>query len=71
MFRSDRHFKCITRCLDIVCGKVEDLRDVKAVKRAIRAAISSKQYGNEDFISDLVTEACSMLYYFNIIYIYN
>lgn len=42
----------------ITCGSVDDLRDKASVKRAIKAAIGSKQYGDEDFIADLVTEAC-------------
>ena len=45
----------------LVCTSVKDLSSSEQVKNAIRPAISNMQYGNEDFFSDLVTEACSKL----------
>ncbi|XP_065907304.1 T-complex protein 1 subunit theta-like [Dysidea avara] len=42
----------------LVCYTLKDLQDVKEVSRAIHTAIASKQYGNADFLSDLVAEAC-------------
>lgn len=38
-------------------GKVEDLLSVTELKKVIKPVIASKQYGSEDFISDLVSEA--------------
>jgi len=37
---------------------LEKLRDPEAVAIAIKASLMSKQYGNEDFLSKLVAEAC-------------
>uniref|UniRef100_A0A915KDN3 T-complex protein 1 subunit theta n=1 Tax=Romanomermis culicivorax TaxID=13658 RepID=A0A915KDN3_ROMCU len=44
--------------LEITCGKVDDIRNKETVKRAIKATVASKHYGEEDFIAELVTEAC-------------
>jgi T-complex protein 1 subunit theta len=38
-------------------GKIEDLLSLEELKKAIKPVVSSKQYGSEDFISDLVSEA--------------
>jgi len=43
---------------DLVCGTVTDLRDKAQVQPLIRAAIMSKQYGHEDFLADVITDAC-------------
>jgi len=43
---------------DLVCGKVKDLTCRDDVERAIKASVMSKQYGNEDFLAGLITEAC-------------
>jgi len=43
---------------DLVCSEVSDLRDVKAVAAALKTPIASKQYGNEEFLSDLIASAC-------------
>lgn len=45
--------------LDLVCGTVEDLRNPEVLAKAIRPAIMSKQFGNEDFLAKLVADACS------------
>ncbi|XP_037080623.1 T-complex protein 1 subunit theta-like [Pollicipes pollicipes] len=42
----------------LTCGEVKDVHNEAEVKRAIRPAVMSKQYGNEDFITDLITKAC-------------
>ena len=42
----------------LVCDKVKDIRDKDEVVKAIRSSIMSKQFGNEDFIANLVAEAC-------------
>ncbi|KAK3595225.1 hypothetical protein CHS0354_021540 [Potamilus streckersoni] len=43
---------------DLVCDRLKDLRNSAEVQRAIRASVMSKQYGNEDFIAKLITDAC-------------
>ncbi|CAG0922118.1 unnamed protein product [Notodromas monacha] len=52
----------LKKCLDILPSleveKVENVKDLEKVKRAIRASLSSKQNGNEDFLADLVSKAC-------------
>jgi len=40
------------------CYEVTNSRDEESVKKAVRTAVMSKQYGNEDFLSDLITKAC-------------
>ncbi|XP_059475023.1 T-complex protein 1 subunit theta [Neocloeon triangulifer] len=42
----------------LVCKEVKDLRDAKQVEEALKTAISSKQYGQEDFLTTLITKAC-------------
>jgi T-complex protein 1 subunit theta len=36
------------------CHEVKDINDKAEVKKVIRTAVMSKQYGNEDFLADLV-----------------
>ncbi|KAF0304636.1 T-complex protein 1 subunit theta [Amphibalanus amphitrite] len=43
----------------LVCGEIKDLQSESELKRAIKPSVMSKQYGNEDFITDLVVKACS------------
>jgi len=43
---------------ELSIGKIEDLRSPKEVMPAIRTAVMSKQYGNEDFLSELIASAC-------------
>jgi len=40
------------------CYEVTNSRDEESVKKAVRTAVMSKQYGNEDFLSELITKAC-------------
>jgi len=40
------------------CYEVTNTRDEESVKRAVRTAVMSKQYGNEDFLAELITKAC-------------
>jgi len=42
----------------LTCFEVKNTRDEEAVKKAVRTAVMSKQYGNEDFLADLITKAC-------------
>ena len=46
---------------DLVNDQVDDLRTKADVTKAIRSSIMSKQYGNEDFLAGLITDACSKL----------
>jgi len=50
--------KALEHLETLECWKVEDTRDLKQVSRGIRAAIMSKQYGYEDFLSELIAKAC-------------
>lgn len=43
---------------NLVIGRVKNIHSKEEVKKAIRTAVMSKQYGNEDFLADLITNAC-------------
>lgn len=45
-----------------VVAEVKDVKNVEDVKRSIRSSVMSKQYGNEDFLADLITKACLLVY---------
>uniref|UniRef100_A0A914UZM2 T-complex protein 1 subunit theta n=1 Tax=Plectus sambesii TaxID=2011161 RepID=A0A914UZM2_9BILA len=42
----------------LVVEKVEDLHDVAKVTRVLRPIVMSKQYGNEDFVAEMIAKAC-------------
>lgn len=42
----------------VVVDKVNDIKTSPLVRSAIRTSLMSKQYGREDFITDLVLKAC-------------
>ena len=42
----------------LVCHTVEDVRDKEQVTKAMKAAIMSKQYGNDSFLTPLIADAC-------------
>ncbi|KAI9320505.1 T-complex protein 1 theta subunit [Dichotomocladium elegans] len=42
---------------DLTVSKVEDLTSAKEVRKIVKAAIGSKQFGHEDLLTDLVVEA--------------
>ena len=48
-------------CAELVIGQVKNLRNKDEVRPAIRTAVMSKQYGNEDFLANLITNACGEL----------
>lgn len=54
--------KALEKALEIlpnlVCQTVENVQDSDVITKAITAAIMSKQYGNESFLTPLITEAC-------------
>ncbi|KAL5457355.1 hypothetical protein EMCRGX_G034604 [Ephydatia muelleri] len=43
----------------MVCGSVSTFSSKEEVKKALATSMASTQYGNEDFLADLVTEACT------------
>lgn len=59
---ADGYEKALEKALEIlpslICLEVKDCRNIAEVSKGIRTAIQSKQYGNEDFLADLVTKAC-------------
>ncbi|XP_013794331.1 T-complex protein 1 subunit theta-like [Limulus polyphemus] len=46
----------------LTCGEIKDYKNVDEVTRGIRAAVMSKQYGNEDFLAQLIAKACISLF---------
>ncbi|KAK7108098.1 T-complex protein 1 subunit theta-like [Littorina saxatilis] len=42
----------------LVIGQVKSLQNKEEVCTAIRSAVMSKQYGNEDFLANIITNAC-------------
>ena len=40
------------------CAEIKDTRNLEEVKKAVRPAVMSKQYGHEDFLADLISKAC-------------
>jgi len=47
---------------ELVCYSIKDLRDFQEVVKVMKPVICSKQYGNEDFLSELITKACLSVY---------
>ncbi|XP_034745314.1 T-complex protein 1 subunit theta isoform X1 [Etheostoma cragini] len=47
---------------DCVCSSAENLHDVKEAASLIRTAVMSKQYGNEDFLANLIAQACVSIF---------
>jgi hypothetical protein len=46
-------------CTGLVVEKLKDKKDRAAVIQVVRTAIMSKQFGLEDFLAELVADACS------------
>ena len=44
--------------LGLECGSIKDLTSEKEVREAIKTPLASMQYGSEDFLADLVAQAC-------------
>lgn len=40
-------------------GNIKNLHNKEEALPAVRSAIMSKQYGNEDFLAGIITDACS------------
>ncbi|CAH3121407.1 unnamed protein product [Pocillopora meandrina] len=43
---------------ELSCSGLSDMRDKEEVIKALKTAVGSKQYGNEDFLAKIITEAC-------------
>ncbi len=56
---ADGYELALEKALEILetlsCHEVNDISDKEAVKKVIRTAVMSKQYGNEDFLANLVS----------------
>lgn len=54
--------KALEKALEILPSltvqTIENVQDADAITKAIKAAIMAKQYGNESFLTPLITEAC-------------
>lgn len=46
----------------LVIGKVESLSDKEKVLEVLRTSVQSKQYGNEDFLAELIHKACTSVH---------
>ena len=57
---ADGYELALEKALEILetlsCHEVKDISDKEAVKKVIRTSVMSKQYGNEDFLANLVSE---------------
>ena len=43
------------------CGSIKDLTSKEEVVKALKTPLASMQYGTEDFLAELVAQACSKL----------
>ncbi|KAK9754851.1 TCP-1/cpn60 chaperonin family [Popillia japonica] len=50
--------KCLELLPKTVCYEIKDFRNLAEVKKGLTTALQSKQYGNEDFLADLIGKAC-------------
>ncbi|XP_022122530.1 T-complex protein 1 subunit theta [Pieris rapae] len=59
---ADGYERALDKCLEIlpelVCFEIKDCKNFDDVVKGIKPSIMSKQYGNEDFIANLVGKAC-------------
>lgn len=59
---ADGYERALNKCLEIlpelVCYEIKDCHDLEAVKVGLKASIMSKQYGQEDFLTDIIAKAC-------------
>ncbi|XP_065838153.1 T-complex protein 1 subunit theta-like [Oscarella lobularis] len=42
----------------LTCSTTENMKDEAAVTAAVKTAVASKQYGNEDFLAGIIAKAC-------------
>lgn len=54
--------RALNKCLEIlptlICHEIKDVKNLEQAARGIKTSVMSKQYGNEDFLSDLIAKAC-------------
>lgn len=50
--------KCLELIEELTCYKCENIKDFDELKKCIKTAIASKQYGLEDFLAGLIGAAC-------------
>lgn len=50
--------KCLEILPTLVVYEVKDYKNADDIKSGIRTAVMSKQYGKEDFLTELITKAC-------------
>ncbi|GJQ74239.1 hypothetical protein Trydic_g19143 [Trypoxylus dichotomus] len=59
---ADGYEQGLEKCLEIipklVCYEIKDYRSLTEVKKGLKTSLQSKQYGNEDFLAELVGKAC-------------
>ncbi|KAJ8682046.1 hypothetical protein QAD02_017838 [Eretmocerus hayati] len=53
--------KALEELPKLVVSEAKDYRDVQQIRAALKTSIMSKQYGKEDYITDLVCEACTSI----------
>lgn len=50
--------KALEMLPELECWKITDTRDISQVRKALRGTLMSKQYGYEDFLAELIGNAC-------------
>lgn len=45
-----------------VVREVKDVTNLEEIRKSIRSSVMSKQYGNEEFLADLISKACLTVY---------
>ncbi|XP_044757283.1 T-complex protein 1 subunit theta [Coccinella septempunctata] len=62
---ADGYELALDKCLEIlpklVCKEVKNNLDVENMKKGILTSVQSKQYGNEEFLADLIIKACDSI----------
>ena len=43
---------------ELVVDEIKDLKNLEEVKKALRTPLMAKQFGNEEFLSDIISKAC-------------
>lgn len=50
--------KCLELLPKLISYEIKDFRNIAEVRKGIKTSLESKQFGNEDFLADLVAKAC-------------
>lgn len=59
LFSSIHDCHLVSYLLELVCSSISDTTSKEEVVKGIKTSLASMQYGNEDFLADLVADACS------------